>query len=67
MDAHVEVADVDDLLGERAQADVDPQVVGVPEGDMLERVEVEVRVELAVERPRSTLRLNSAVTPARSL
>ena len=34
---------------QRAQADVDPLVVGVEEGDVLERVGVEVGVELAVE------------------
>ena len=49
MRSHVEVAEVDELLRQRPQADVDPLVVGVPEGDVLEGVEIEVGVELAVE------------------
>ena len=37
------------LVGERAQADVHPLLLGVVAGDVLEGVEVEVGAELAVE------------------
>ena len=40
---------------QRAQADVDPAVVGVPEGDVLEGVGVEVGAELAVEHVEDVL------------
>ena len=55
MRPHVERAQVDELLRERPQADVDPLVLGIPEGDVLERVGVEVRLELAVEHVEDVL------------
>ena len=41
--------------GERAQAHLDPRVLGVVEGDVLEGVEVEVGAELAVEHAEHVL------------
>ena len=61
----VEAVEPDRLLGQRAQADVHPRLLGVVAGDVLEGVEVEVGAELAVEH-RSTFLLNSAVTPLAS-
>src|SRR5204863_31095 len=48
-DVHVERAELDHLAPQGPQPDVDPEVLVVPERDVLERLGVEVGPELAVE------------------
>ena len=51
----VEPLEADRLVGERAQADVHPRLLGVVAGDVLEGVEVEVGAQLAVEHEQHVL------------
>ncbi len=55
MDAHVELGEIDELLRKRPQAHVDPLVLGIPERDVLEAVEIEVGAELTVEHREDVL------------